>query len=247
MRKAVIALAGLAVLGWLFWQTVQSSLTEAYAVDAGLASEWNLALRDRPERGAGLLVLEASDQLRAELFQQIFARTMESFMSPVVATVPLVLHAEYRESLGSALSPEDLLQVAEASGLSDTVPAPVCIGVVRGEGRRKHAPALLRALRGARGRPLPRGAGGPVRRGRRDGRVRAGRISAGHAAGRIRRRFRELVAARRQRRHRLPSAACRAVAAPAHRTDARSTFRRRCYCAPDHRRSHRWSRRFKAQ
>ena len=133
MRKAVIALAGLAVLGWLFWQTVQSSLTEAYAVDAGLASEWNLALRDRPERDAGLLVLEASDQLRAELFQQIFTRTMESFMSPTGATVPLVLNAEYRESLGSALSPEDLLQVAEASGLSDTVPAPVCIGVVRGE------------------------------------------------------------------------------------------------------------------
>ena len=133
MRKAVIALAGLAVLGWLFWQTVQSSLTEAYAVDAGLASEWNLALRDRPERGAGLLVLEASDQLRAELFQQIFARTMESFMSPVVATVPLVLHAEYRESLGTVLSPQDLLQVAEESGLSDIVPTPVCIGVVRRE------------------------------------------------------------------------------------------------------------------
>ena len=133
MRKAVIALAGLAVLGWLFWQTVQSSLTEAYAVDAGLASEWNLALRDRPERDAGLLVLEASDQLRAELFQQIFTRTMESFMSPAGATVPLVLNAEYRESLGSVLSPQDLLQVAEASGLSDTVPAPVCIGVVRGE------------------------------------------------------------------------------------------------------------------
>ena len=134
MRKATIALVALAVLGWLFWQTVQSSLTEAYAVDAGLVSEWNLALRDRPGQGAGLLVLEASDQLRAELFQQIFARTMESFVSPAGAAVPLVLNAEYRESLGNALSPEDLLQVAEEAGLSDIVPAPVCIGVVRGEG-----------------------------------------------------------------------------------------------------------------
>ena len=147
MRKAVIALAGLAVLGWLFWQTVQSSLTEAYAVDAGLASEWNLALRDRPERGAGLLVLEASDQLRAELFQQIFARTMESFMSPVVATVPLVLHAEYRESLGTALSPQDLLQVAEESGLSDIVPTPVCIGVVRREWPEARASSTTRSSR----------------------------------------------------------------------------------------------------
>ena len=97
-------------------------------------SEWNLALSGGQESGAGLLVLQPSDQLRAELFQQIFARTMESMMSPPTAAVPVVLDAEYRESLGSALSPEDLLRVAEESGLSDIVPVPVCIGVVRGEG-----------------------------------------------------------------------------------------------------------------
>ena len=136
MRKAVIAIAALAVLGWLFWWTVQSSPAEPYVVDAGLASEWNLALRSGTEPGAGLLVLESSDQIRAELFQQIFARTMESLMSPTAATVPLVLDAEYRESLGNALSPQDLLQVAEESGLSDIVPTPVCIGVVRRDSAR---------------------------------------------------------------------------------------------------------------
>ena len=133
MRKAVIALAALAVLGGLFWWTVQSSLAEPYVVDADLVSEWNVALGG-PGRGAGLLVLETSDQLRAELFQQIFTRTMESMVSPPTAAAPLVLAAEYRQSLGSALSPEDLLQVAEETGLPAAVPAPVCIGVVRGEG-----------------------------------------------------------------------------------------------------------------
>ena len=134
MRKALIAIVALAVLGWLFWRTVQSSLAEPYVIDAGLVAEWDLALRSRMAPDAGLLVLEPSDQLRAELFQQIFARTMESMMSPATAAIPLVLEAEYRESLGSALSPQDLVQVAEESGLSAITPAPVCIGVVRGAG-----------------------------------------------------------------------------------------------------------------
>lgn len=134
MRKAGIALVALAVLGWLFWRTVQSSLAEPYVVDAGMVAEWTLALRGPMQPGAGLLVLQPSDQLRAELFQQIFNRTMESMTSPTVAAMPLVLHAEYRDALGSVLAPPDVLRVAEESGVSTAVPAPVCIGVVRREG-----------------------------------------------------------------------------------------------------------------
>ena len=130
MRKAGIALVALAVLGWLFWRTVQSSLAEPYVVDAGMVAEWTLALRGPMQPGAGLLVLQPSDQLRAELFQQIFNRTMESMTSPTVAAMPLVLHAEYRDALGSVLAPPDVLQVAEESGVAAAAPAPVCIGVV---------------------------------------------------------------------------------------------------------------------
>ncbi|MDE2904482.1 MAG: hypothetical protein OXQ28_00190 [Acidobacteriota bacterium] len=134
MRKAGIALVALAVLGWLFWRTVQSSLAEPYVVDAGMVAEWTLALRGPMQPGAGLLVLQPSDQFRAELFQQIFNRTMESMTSPTVAAMPLVLHAEYRDALGSVLAPPDVLQVAEESGVAAAAPAPVCIGVVRREG-----------------------------------------------------------------------------------------------------------------
>ena len=134
MRKALIAIVALAVLGWLFWRTVQSSLAEPYVIDAVMVSEWTLALRGPMQPGAGLLVLQPSDQLRAELFQQIFNRTMESMTSPTVAALPLVLHAEYRDALGSVLTPSDLLDTAEESGLATATPAPLCIGVVRREG-----------------------------------------------------------------------------------------------------------------
>lgn len=134
MRKAGIALVALAVLGWLFWRTVQSSLAEPYVVDTGMVVEWTLALRGPLQPGPGLLVLQPSDQLRAELFQQIFNRTMESMTSPTVAAMPLVLHAEYRDALGSVLAPPDVLQVAEEARVSAAAPAPVCIGVVRREG-----------------------------------------------------------------------------------------------------------------
>ena len=50
MRKAVIALVALAVLGWLFWRTVQSSLAEPYVVDAGMVAEWTLACVGRCSR-----------------------------------------------------------------------------------------------------------------------------------------------------------------------------------------------------
>lgn len=134
MRKAVIALVALAVLGWLFWRTVQSSLAEPYVIDAVMVSEWTLALRGPMQPGAGLLVLQPSDQLRAELFQQIFNRTMESMTSPTVAALPLVLQSEYRDALGRVLTPPDVLETAEQSGLAAATPAPVCIGVVRREG-----------------------------------------------------------------------------------------------------------------
>lgn len=134
MRKAGIAVLALAVLGWLFWRTVQSSLAEPYVIDAGFVSEWTLALRGPADPGPGLLVLQPSDQLRAALFQQIFNRHMESLTSPTVAALPLVLRGEFRDALGGVLAPPDLLEAAEDAGLSAAAPTPNCIGVLRREG-----------------------------------------------------------------------------------------------------------------
>ena len=134
VRKVGVVAVLLVVLGWLFWQTVQDSLSEPYVIDPGLVAEWRLALREPMQSGAGLLTLQPTDQLRAELFQQIFTRTMESMTSPAEASMPIVLHSEYRDTLGTVLSPDDILEAAEEAGLSDATPIPVCIGVARETG-----------------------------------------------------------------------------------------------------------------
>ena len=131
LRKVGVVVVLLVGLGWLFWQTVQDSLSEPYVIDPGLVAEWRLALRGPMQSGAGLLTLQPTDKLRAELFQQIFARTMESMTSPAEASMPIVLHSEYRDTLGTVLSPDDILKAAEEAGLSNVTPMPVCIGVVR--------------------------------------------------------------------------------------------------------------------
>ena len=133
MRKAAIAVVALALLGWLFWRSVQSTLAEPYAVDAAFVSEWTLALRPPDLPGPGFVVLQPPDQLRAALFNQIFNRTMESMTSPTVAAMPLLLHAEYRQSV-AVLTPDEVLRIAEEAGLRDEVPVPECIGVVRRPG-----------------------------------------------------------------------------------------------------------------
>ena len=96
LRKfGIIAVLGV-VLGWLFWQSVQGSLSAPYVIDRGLVTEWKLVPRGPMQPGVGVLVLQPTDLLRAELFQQIFGRTMESMTSPAVAAIPVLLRAEYQ-------------------------------------------------------------------------------------------------------------------------------------------------------
>ena len=131
LRKVGVVAVLLVVLGWLFWQTVQDTLSEPYVIEPGLVAEWRLALRRPMPSSAGLLTLQPTDQLRAELFQQIFSRTMGSMTSPAEASMPIVLQTEYRDALGTVFSPDDILEAAEEAGLSNVTPMPVCIGAVR--------------------------------------------------------------------------------------------------------------------
>jgi len=126
LRKfGIIAVLGV-VLGWLFWQSVQGSLSAPYVIDRGLVTEWKLVPRGPMQPGVGVLVLQPTDLLRAELFQQIFGRTMESMTSPAVAAIPVLLRAEY-QSL-----PEGLVEaMAQLAGLDRASPTPICIGHLR--------------------------------------------------------------------------------------------------------------------
>ena len=130
-RKLFVASGLFVVLGWLFWQSVQSSLSEPYVIDQSLVAEWRLVMRSPMQAGVGLLALQPTDQLRAELFQQIFGRTMESMTSPVEAAIPIILREEYAGLVARGMSPDELRPLAEAAGVADTAPRPLCIGVVR--------------------------------------------------------------------------------------------------------------------
>ena len=44
LRKVGVVAVLLVVLGWLFWQTVQDTLSEPYVIEPGLVAEWRLAL-----------------------------------------------------------------------------------------------------------------------------------------------------------------------------------------------------------
>ncbi len=44
VRKAGVAAILVVVLGWLFWQTVQNSLSKPYFIDPDLVAEWRLVL-----------------------------------------------------------------------------------------------------------------------------------------------------------------------------------------------------------
>ena len=130
LRKVgIVAVVG-AVLGWLFWQSVQGSLSEPYVIERGLVAEWQLVLRGPMQPGVGVLVLQPTDLLRAELFSQIFGRTMESMTSPAVAAIPVLLHSEY-QSVQEQLSLIELEVSAQEAGLDRALPTPICIGHLR--------------------------------------------------------------------------------------------------------------------
>ena len=130
LRKfGIIAVLGV-VLGWLFWQSVQGSLSAPYVIDRGLVAEWELVPRGPMQPGVGVLVLQPTDLLRAELFQQIFGRTMESMTSPAVAAITVLLRSEY-QSLQEQPSLVELEAMAQAAGLDRASPTPICIGHLR--------------------------------------------------------------------------------------------------------------------
>ena len=198
LRKVGIAGVLLIVLGWLFWQSVQSSLSEPYVVSGSLVSDWQLGLRGPMQSGVGVLVFEPSDQLRAELFQQIFNRTMESMTSPAKAAMPIVLPDEY-QSIRGTLSIEDLRAAAEDAGLGGRRADP---GLCRPYSPPSGTPALLRLVRRTGSRSIPTRTESAWRRCL----VRARTLRAGGPSGGVRRQLCQLVAAPGDR-CRLPGAA----------------------------------------
>ena len=129
--KVIVAVAVLALLGILFASTLRDVAAEPYSVDAENLRRWDLVLNQRPDPGGPLLSLRPPAALPMGLFDQVFQRTMESFVTPAEPGIPLILQDEFNRFLPGAVSSEELVSLARESGLEAALLDPECMAVHR--------------------------------------------------------------------------------------------------------------------
>ena len=129
--KPVVILALLALLGVLLVRSASSTRAEPYTITSAALEGWTLTLDpDRGDTGT-LLALQAPDGFNHALFNQVFLRAMESFSSPTVSFLPVVLRDEFDSALAGSMTAEQLLAEARAAGLEDNPLLPVCMALKR--------------------------------------------------------------------------------------------------------------------
>jgi hypothetical protein len=126
--KPMAILAALAVLGVLFVRSAQNARAETYTIESGDLVGWTLALD--PDRGATgtVLGLQAPAGLDRDLFNQVFSRAMETFLSPAVSFIPIVLRAEFDRALAGSMTAGELLAAARKAGIETARLQPACMG-----------------------------------------------------------------------------------------------------------------------
>ena len=121
--KVGFALVVVIALAWLIVRTIRNR--GPYSADAITLSGWTLVV----EPGAPALVaLQPPPQLTSGLFQQLSQRTRLSLMAAPRPLVPLVLQAEYAESLQGVWSLDDIVRLARETDLETSRFEPVCVG-----------------------------------------------------------------------------------------------------------------------
>ena len=139
--KALVIVAVLAGLGFLFLRSVQGTRAAPYTVAASALEGWTLTIEPASAPSAPLLGLRPPRELSATLFRQLFARHAESMNGPNVPIVPLLLQDEFERSFAGQVGAEQLLDVARGAGLDATPPGPRCMAY-----RRDSAPGVTRQL-----------------------------------------------------------------------------------------------------
>lgn len=126
-KKVALLLVGLAVLGYLFVRSLQSTRAEPYEVRASQLTGWVVAL-DPPGAPTGAaLSLRPPTPLSQALFKQVFARAMETLNAPATPGVPLLLQREFEQAFTGRVSAEQLLASAREAGLESARLEPVCL------------------------------------------------------------------------------------------------------------------------
>lgn len=124
--KFVVVLAVLAGLAALFLRTVRESGAEPYAVRPDRLTGWTLvAAGDDPRRP--VIALRPPVELSADLFRQVFRRTMTSLSTPAVPEVPLVVASDFAGGRVDRALVERVLAAARDAGLERATPQPRCL------------------------------------------------------------------------------------------------------------------------
>ncbi len=129
--KLAVGLAVLIVVPWLFLRTLQDTIAAPYPVEPESLSGWTLVLADPMRPAVWAVGLQPPALFRANLFDQLFDRTMASMTSPVDDVLPVVLASEVRGGPAAGLSPEAIRRAADEAGLERASLDPVCMAVKR--------------------------------------------------------------------------------------------------------------------
>ena len=127
LGKVLLGMAVLAVLSVLFLRTLRQTTSAPYQVPAEHLTGWELTLDPPLGPGGPLLALTPPRELTLELFNQIFARTMESMNTPPAYAVTLVLRSEFSSALAGLVEPGELLDLAREAGLDSATLQPRCL------------------------------------------------------------------------------------------------------------------------
>jgi hypothetical protein len=126
--KVGLAVVAVSAFGFLFLRSVRHSRAEPYVLGPASLQGWTGELESPSGPRDPLLVLRPAAGLVGGLFQQLFARNMESMVSPAQGIIPLLLAGEFERSFAGRVTPEALLAAAQAAGLDATTVAPRCMG-----------------------------------------------------------------------------------------------------------------------
>ncbi len=137
LLKALIALAAIGVVGFLFVRSANDARSEPYAVSASHLRNWTLGIDTAADADGAVVSLRPPPELPMNLFRQLFSRQMESMGTPSQPGIPLVL----RREIPGDVSAGELLALARDAGLDQATLAPRCVGF-----RRISEPGIIRQL-----------------------------------------------------------------------------------------------------
>lgn len=125
--KVLIAVAILAVVGYLFVRSATNTRGEPYELQSAHLSNWTLSVDTAQDPEGAAIALRPPAELPLNLFRQLFRRQMESLSTPTAPGIVLARRIELQAGIASA----QLLSLAREAGLERATLTPQCVGYRR--------------------------------------------------------------------------------------------------------------------